>query len=45
MSNRIAEQNNSDRRDLLNTTSDLANEFLDGVAERPVARSVDFENY
>jgi glutamate/tyrosine decarboxylase-like PLP-dependent enzyme len=42
MSDRIAEQKR-DRRDLLNTTSELANEFLDGLAERPVARPVDFE--
>jgi len=43
MSNQIAEQNKRDRRDLLKTTSELANEFLDGVAERPVAWPVDFE--
>ena len=44
MSERIDEQNKRDRRDLLNTTSELANEFLDGVAERPVAWPIDFEN-
>src|SRR5215813_12567931 len=43
MSDRIAEQTKRDRRDLLNTTTELANEFLDGVAERPVAWPVDFE--
>ena len=43
MSNQIAEQNKRDRRDLLKTTSELANDFLDGVAERPVAWPVDFE--
>src|ERR1051325_6345993 len=43
MSDRIAAQNKRDRRDLLNTTSELANEFLDSVAERPVAWPVDFE--
>lgn len=43
MSNRIAEQNKSDRRELLSTTSDLANEFLDGVGERAVAQPVEFE--
>ena len=40
----MSEHNKGDRRDLLNTTSELANEFLDGVAERPVAWSVDFGN-
>ena len=40
----MSEHNKRDRRDLLNTTSELANEFLDGVAERPVAWSVDFGN-
>ncbi|HEX3249541.1 MAG TPA: aminotransferase class V-fold PLP-dependent enzyme [Pyrinomonadaceae bacterium] len=43
MSNGTTEQNKNDRRNLLNTTSELANEFLDGVAERAVARPVDFE--
>src|ERR1043166_5044616 len=31
------------RAELLSRTSQLANEFLDGVADRPVARPVDFE--
>jgi len=31
------------RAELLSRTSQLANEFLDGVADRPVARRVDFE--
>jgi glutamate/tyrosine decarboxylase-like PLP-dependent enzyme len=31
------------RAELLTRTSQLANEFLDGVADRPVARPVDFE--
>ncbi len=43
MSDRISEQNKRDRRDLLNTTSELASEFLDGVAQRPVAWPIDFE--
>ena len=38
----MSEHNKRDRRDLLNTTSELANEFLDGVADRPVAWPVDF---
>src|SRR6476620_10132970 len=32
-----------DRATLLNRTNELANEFLDGVAQRPVAHRVDFE--
>ncbi|HET6854076.1 MAG TPA: hypothetical protein VFH46_17355, partial [Pyrinomonadaceae bacterium] len=40
----MSEHNKRDRRDLLNTTSELANEFLDGVADRPVAWPVDFGN-
>jgi glutamate/tyrosine decarboxylase-like PLP-dependent enzyme len=32
-----------DREALLHLTTQLANEFLDGVADRPVAHSVDFE--
>lgn len=40
----MSEHNKRNRRDLLNTTSELANEFLDGVAERPVAWPVDFGN-
>jgi glutamate/tyrosine decarboxylase-like PLP-dependent enzyme len=43
MSDQIAEQNKRDRRELLNTTSELANEFLDNVAKRPVTSPVDFE--
>src|SRR5215216_1209170 len=43
MSNRTAEQKKNDRRELLKRTSELANEFLDGVANRPVAWPVDFE--
>jgi len=43
MSNRALEQDKNDRWELLKRTSELANEFLDGVANRPVARSVDFE--
>jgi glutamate/tyrosine decarboxylase-like PLP-dependent enzyme len=39
----MSDQNQRDRRALLTTTSELANGFLDGVAERPVARSVDYE--
>ncbi len=38
----MSEHNKRDRRELLNTASELANEFLDGVAERSVAHSVDF---
>jgi glutamate/tyrosine decarboxylase-like PLP-dependent enzyme len=33
----------AERRVLLRRTTQLANEFLDGVADRPVARPVDFE--
>src|SRR5262245_22356503 len=33
----------SDRAELLKRTQDLANEFLDGVADRPVAKAVDFD--
>jgi glutamate/tyrosine decarboxylase-like PLP-dependent enzyme len=33
----------ADRANLLERTCELANEFLDGVDERPVARRVDFE--
>jgi glutamate/tyrosine decarboxylase-like PLP-dependent enzyme len=43
MSNGTTEQKKSDRRELLRRTSELANEFLDDVANRPVARPVDFE--
>src|SRR6185503_5021133 len=32
-----------DRVTLLERTCELANQFLDGVADRPVARRVDFE--
>ena len=46
----LAEMTNSNppnqqtqRVELLNRTSQLANEFLDGVADRPVAHAVDFE--
>ena len=34
---------NSERTELLTRTNQLANEFLDGVADRPVARRVEFE--
>ena len=34
---------NSSRAELLNRTSQLANEFLDGVADRAVAHPVEFE--
>jgi glutamate/tyrosine decarboxylase-like PLP-dependent enzyme len=34
----------SDRASLLNRTCELANEYLDGVADRPVARRVDFDD-
>jgi hypothetical protein len=33
----------AERRVLLRRTTQLANEFLDGVADRPVAWPVDFE--
>src|SRR3982750_1385456 len=33
----------SERTSLLERTCEIANEFLDGVADRPVARRVDFE--
>ena len=36
-------EENLDRATLLNRTNELANEFLDGVANRPVARAVDFD--
>jgi hypothetical protein len=37
------EETKSQRAQLLARTNQLANEFLDGVAGRPVARRVDFE--
>lgn len=37
------DQKQSQRAQLLTRTSQLANDFLDGVASRPVARRVDFE--
>jgi len=36
-------EENLDRAKLLNRTNELANEFLDSVAQRPVAHRVDFE--
>ncbi|HEX3083836.1 MAG TPA: pyridoxal-dependent decarboxylase, partial [Pyrinomonadaceae bacterium] len=39
----MTNKDQSERKELLTRTSQLANEFLDGVASRPVARSVDFE--
>src|SRR4051812_19961326 len=33
-----------DRATLLKRTNELANEFLDNVAQRPVAHRVDFDN-
>ena len=38
-----ADEANMDRAELLKRTHDLANEFLNGVAHRPVSRAVDFE--
>src|SRR5262249_61440443 len=38
------DQKQSQRAQLLTRTSELANNFLDGVANRPVARRIDFEN-
>jgi len=41
--NNDLDHNQSQRKELLTRTNQLANEFLDGVADRPVARSVEFE--
>lgn len=41
--NKDLDQNQGQRKELLTRTSQLANEFLDGVADRPVARRVEFE--
>ena len=41
--NKDLDQNQSQRKELLTRTNQLANEFLDGVADRPVARRVEFE--
>src|SRR5215510_4350978 len=38
------DQKQGRRAQLLTRTSELANDFLDGVAARPVARRIDFEN-
>jgi len=38
------DQKRSQRAQLLTRTGELANYFLDGVADRPVARRIDFEN-
>ena len=43
MMNTDLDQKQSQRAQLLTRTSQLANDFLDGVAGRPVARRVDFE--
>ena len=43
MMNTNPRQQQTQRAQLLNRTSQLANEFLDGVANRPVAHRVDFE--
>jgi hypothetical protein len=37
------DQTRASRSELLGRTNDLANEFLDGVIDRPVARPVDFD--
>jgi glutamate/tyrosine decarboxylase-like PLP-dependent enzyme len=43
MTNLNPPKQQTQRAELLNRTSQLANEFLDGVADRPVAHRVDFE--
>src|SRR5262252_3551064 len=43
MTNSNPPKQQTQRAELLNRTSQLANEFLDGVADRPVAHRVDFE--
>ena len=43
MTNSNSPQQQTQRAQLLNRTSQLANEFLDGVADRPVAHRVEFE--
>src|SRR5260370_32300152 len=37
------DQTRASRSELLGRTSELANEFLNGVGDRPVARTVDFD--
>src|SRR5438128_9892937 len=37
------EQTRVGRSELLRRTSELANDFLDGVGDRPVARPIDFD--
>jgi glutamate/tyrosine decarboxylase-like PLP-dependent enzyme len=43
MTDMSADQINASRSELLRRTSELANNFLDGVGDRPVARPVDFD--